>query len=142
MSHLPQQRIAIDTMQLGQPVVFEFERAGETLEAVVIRLHGGWSAFVNRCPHWNVDLDMGERRFISKTTGLVVCSNHGALFNTVSGHCEWGPCEGKSLEMLTTWEEGEELVVVFTAQDRLPVAKDELVTEAPDQGCSDGDSNS
>ncbi|NVB39719.1 Rieske 2Fe-2S domain-containing protein [Pseudenhygromyxa sp. WMMC2535] len=102
---------AVASLAIGEVRVFDFERDGEAFEGFVVRHQGGLSAFLNRCPHWNVDLDMGERRFYSRVVGRIFCVNHGALFEPSSGYCESGPCLGASLERFELRLEGEHALV-------------------------------
>lgn len=88
----------IAALEPGGALVFEFERDGERREGVVLRRGDAYMAFHNRCPHWGVDLDMGERQFLSKLSDMIFCSSHGALFEFGSGYCIAGPCVGSSLE--------------------------------------------
>ncbi len=82
----------------GAAQKFEFERDGERREGFVLRFGTELFAYHNRCPHWGVDLDMGDGRFFSSLTNRIFCSSHGALFVPSTGYCELGPCVGSSLE--------------------------------------------
>ena len=87
-------------LPVGETRRFEYERAGEQEEGFLLALPEGLVAYVNRCPHWNVDLDMGSGDFLARRVGKIICRNHGALFDPLSGVCEMGPCFGQSLESL------------------------------------------
>ena len=50
-------------LALGESEQFELERDGEALGGFVLRHAAGLFAFLNRCPHWAVDLDLGDGRF-------------------------------------------------------------------------------
>ncbi len=103
----------VGRLALGEARTFPFQREGEAREGFVLRHEDGLSAFANRCPHWDVDLDMGEGRFYSHVTERIFCSNHGALFVPHSGYCDAGPCSGRSLERFElTLEGGDALVEV------------------------------
>jgi nitrite reductase/ring-hydroxylating ferredoxin subunit len=55
-------------------------------------------AFANRCPHVpRYALDFGDGEVVDARDGRVVCANHGARFDPVSGVCTSGPCLGRSL---------------------------------------------
>jgi len=88
----------LDALAEGETRKFTFEREGERLGGFVIRYEGTLYAYANRCPHWSVDLDMGEGRLISELSQRIFCSNHGALFVPSTGYCDAGPCRGLSLE--------------------------------------------
>lgn len=99
----------------GEARVFAFERESETREGFVLRYREQLFAYHNRCPHWGVDLDMGEGKFYSQLNERIFCSSHGALFSPESGYCEAGPCVGDSLERFELRAEGEDAVVVTIA---------------------------
>lgn len=96
----------LDTLADGETRKFEFEREGERLEGFVVRYAGQLHVYANRCPHWSVDLDMGEGRLFSQLSQRIFCSNHGALFVPDTGYCEAGPCRGLSLERFAWIAEG------------------------------------
>lgn len=99
----------------GEALVFEFERDRERREGFVLRVGDELFAYHNRCPHWGVDLDMGERRFFSGLTERIFCSSHGALFEPRSGYCEAGPCVGRELERFELELDGEDAAQVTIA---------------------------
>ena len=99
---------------------FTDRRDGETQEGFVMRTESGWVAYRNWCPHWGVDLDMGEGRFFSALTGRIFCSSHGALFSVRTGYCEAGPCVGDSLEQFGVRREGDRAIVTIDDEDPHP----------------------
>ena len=105
----------LDKLNHGEAHPFEFERAGETQLGFIMRLESdgqaSWVAYRNWCPHWGVDLDMGEGRFYAKKVDRIFCKNHGALFRIHDGFCDAGPCASESLERFDVRVEGDELVV-------------------------------
>jgi len=92
----------------GESLTFELERAGETLPAFVLRHDAGLFAYLNRCPHWAVDLDLGDGRFYAEDVDRIYCKNHGALFRVADGVCDHGPCLGQALQALQVTAEGED----------------------------------
>ncbi|MGQ4878217.1 Rieske (2Fe-2S) protein [Billgrantia sp. LNSP4103-1] len=68
--------------------------------AFLVRVHGRISAFVNRCPHRQVPLNLPDGDFLESSRELIQCGVHGALFLPESGECVFGPCQGRSLEPL------------------------------------------
>lgn len=101
----------LDKLAHGEAHAFEFERDGETQMGFVMRNQDGWVAYRNWCPHWGVDLDMGEGRFYAKKVDRIFCKNHGALFQIDTGYCDAGPCASESLESFKVCEDGEQIVV-------------------------------
>ena len=54
-------------------------------------------AFRNYCQHWtDVRLDKGDGAFVRNEE--IFCQKHGATFEKDGGYCNFGPCEGSSLE--------------------------------------------
>lgn len=85
-------------MKVGQAHVFRFRRARSILEGFFLRTEDGFAAYANECPHWHVDLDLGDGVFWDDSNRRILCKNHGALFHPQTGICELGPCVGQSLE--------------------------------------------
>jgi nitrite reductase/ring-hydroxylating ferredoxin subunit len=98
-------------LELGKARVFRFRRGRLALEGFVLRASGGLVAFVNECPHWHVDLDLGDGEFWDDSAGKILCKNHGALFDAETGVCELGPCVGLALERLEFEQEGDRVWV-------------------------------
>lgn len=74
-------------------------------EAFVVRHRGALFAYLNRCPHWGVDLDLGMGDFVDRRVGRIFCRNHAAEFLPDTGECVRGPCVGERLTAITI-EEG------------------------------------
>ncbi|WP_430505198.1 Rieske (2Fe-2S) protein [Haloparvum sp. PAK95] len=54
-------------------------------------------AFRNYCQHWtDVRLDKGDGAYVRNEE--IFCQKHGATFEKDGGYCNFGPCEGSSLE--------------------------------------------
>lgn len=72
------------------------EESGEEDEAILTRLDGEVTGWINRCMHFrHIRLDKGSGA--PKRNGELVCANHGALFEDDTGRCTHGPCEGAYL---------------------------------------------
>jgi nitrite reductase/ring-hydroxylating ferredoxin subunit len=97
----------------GQSRTFHFRRDGFTEEAFVLKLPAGLFAYLNRCPHWHVDLDLGDGRFYDEELGRIYCKNHGALFLPETGECDSGPCFGDSLESFSVTLDGADAIVTI-----------------------------
>ncbi|HEX3775557.1 MAG TPA: Rieske 2Fe-2S domain-containing protein [Polyangiaceae bacterium] len=101
----------VERLALGEARVFEFERDGEQLEGFLLRHRAGLFAYVNRCPHWAVDLDLGDGRFYAADVDRIYCKNHGALFRVEDGMCDLGPCFGQALESFAVELEGDDAFI-------------------------------
>lgn len=86
----------------------------DTTEAFVVQLADAVVAFENYCPHWrDVRLDKGDGATVRN--GELVCEKHGATFESDSGLCNFGPCEGAVLEEVSVAVEDG---VVYLTDDR------------------------
>lgn len=65
-------------------------------EAILIRLADGVVSWLNYCQHFtHIKLDKGDGA--PMRDGEVICANHGAYFESDTGLCTFGPCEGAYL---------------------------------------------
>lgn len=103
--------VGANRLRPGQSLRFDFTRGALKLEGFVLRSGDGVAAFVNSCPHWSVDLDLGTGEFYDEKLDRIVCRNHGALFDPKSGACDWGPCTGHSLERFEVELDADDVVV-------------------------------
>ena len=88
-------------------------RSSEEKEAILVRIEGddtiyGW---LNYCQHMtHIQLDKGDGALMRD--GEIVCQNHGAWFESDSGLCTFGPCEGAFLnDIEVKVEEGDVYLV-------------------------------
>ena len=88
---------AVGELGNGQSKKFVIQRPDRETEAVLIKINGQHHAYLNLCRHWMVGLDFDDNDFFSEGGEWLVCKNHGALYNPVTGVCESGPCGGASL---------------------------------------------
>lgn len=58
---------------------------------------GKLNCFSNLCPHAGQPLNWAPNKFLSRDGELIVCSTHGATYDSASGSCRGGPCRGKQL---------------------------------------------
>ena len=95
----------------GETKPFAFSRYGVEQDGFVLCYNGTFAAFVNLCPHWNVDLDLGRGEFFDERFDAIICRNHGALFEPHTGRCKAGPCVGAGLERFEVTRDGPDLLV-------------------------------
>ena len=101
----------------GDSRIFEFERGAERVPGFLLcHASAGLVAYLNRCPHWSVDLDLGDERFYAEDIDRIYCKNHGALFRVSDGLCDYGPCLGKSLVRCEIELEGDDAWVSLAPQ--------------------------
>ncbi len=112
------QRVVVEGGALlseGESRVVPVEIRGRAREAFVLRTEGGFAAFLNECPHWAVELDLGDGHFYDEAIERIYCKNHGALFHPMTGMCETGPCLGRSLERFELEVQGSDVVMLVPA---------------------------
>ncbi|MDX8390091.1 MAG: Rieske (2Fe-2S) protein [Mariprofundaceae bacterium] len=85
----------------GAAVCFDFQArmflpSGEVVELTeqgfLICFQGGLRAWRNHCPHVGAPLDWVPGQFFNDDGKLLLCHNHYALFEPLSGECVAGPC--------------------------------------------------
>jgi len=109
-------------------------------EAILTRTDGDVHAWINRCQHWtDVRLDDGDGATVRN--GEILCEKHGAYFETDTGYCNYGPCEGSQLPRVEVETEGDDIYLVDSDYELVgvgPMDKDEDDDEMP-QGTRGGD---
>lgn len=70
----------------------------EGISGFALRTRGQLVAFVNACPHQLLALNWRPHDFLDAARQHIVCANHGAVFDPVSGACIAGPCAGTMLQ--------------------------------------------
>jgi nitrite reductase/ring-hydroxylating ferredoxin subunit len=88
----------------GRGVRFEVEYFGHNTPAFVVRYAGGVHAYLNRCAHVAMELDWQEGVFFDHAGRDLLCSTHGATYDTQSGRCVGGPCNRSPLVKLSVEE--------------------------------------
>ena len=89
-----------DELAVGATKKFSFERTGQVLEAFVANFRGEFVAYVNRCVHLPISLDLDDNDFFTCDRQFFVCKTHGSVYEPSAGKCIGGPGQGKSLERL------------------------------------------
>lgn len=78
-------------------LLFRVREGFDEVEVVLVRLTDGVAAWKNYCQHWtDVRLDRGSGALVRE--GELVCQKHAATFETDTGYCTFGPCEGAALD--------------------------------------------
>lgn len=90
--------VAVEEVPAEGTLLFTVRDGFDTEEAILTGLSdGSVHAFRNYCTHWtDVRLDKGSGAMVRN--GEIVCQKHGATFAQGSGYCDFGPCEGSTLE--------------------------------------------
>ena len=91
-------------VERGKGVRFQVEYFGSPAPAFAVRQAGAVHAYLNRCAHVAMELDWQEGVFFDLAGRDLLCSTHGATYETRSGRCVGGPCNGSSLVKLRVEE--------------------------------------
>ena len=78
------------------PRVFVFGRRWNALEIIVVRDGNEVHAYLNRCAHQALPLNLG-RSIRTTAERLLLCDHHAAAFRIRDGFCVDGVCHGASL---------------------------------------------
>ena len=70
------------------------------LRGFVVRAGIEVHAYLNRCAHLALPLNLLPDRFLTHDGSMLLCTAHGALFEKSTGFCVAGPCSGQSLTRL------------------------------------------
>ena len=73
----------------------------------MVNWHDEYVAYLNCCPHTQVNLNWMPNQFLDIESRFLQCSLHGAIFEPQTGLCIRGPCLGQSLTPLPTVVQGE-----------------------------------
>jgi len=68
------------------------------LRCFVVRAGEKVCAYVNRCAHQQLPLNLLPDRFLTHDGSMILCTAHGAIFEKSTGYCVAGPCAGRLLE--------------------------------------------
>lgn len=90
----------------GLAMPFDVVYGGQTCRAFAVRYEGVARAFLNRCSHVAMEMDMMPNRFFDQTGHWLICSTHGAVYSPVDGTCAGGPCRGGLVQIQVTELEG------------------------------------
>lgn len=99
---------------------FTFERDGVVEEGFVIRYKGRFFAYRNLCSHIPLKMDQDSGAFFNPCGSNLVCKNHGAMFDPLTGKCITGPPKGKYLRWLSIAVAGDSIFLIF--KDARPAA--------------------
>ncbi len=107
---------SVDEIPNNSTFIFRvYDPAEETeKEAILTQLEDGPIGWLNYCQHYtHIKLDKGSGA--EMRNGEIICTNHGAYFESDTGYCNFGPCEGAYLnDVKITVEDG----TVYLSDDR------------------------
>ena len=92
----------------GKDIVID--DAGVRIGVFVVRWNGNVHGYLNSCPHARLPLNWKDDSFFDLSRNYLLCANHGAFFDVVSGACVRGPCKGQSLRPVPIRIEGDSIL--------------------------------
>ncbi len=107
-----------DLQESGLAVPFDVQYQGQSCWAFAIRFRGEVHAYLNRCSHVAMEMDLEENRFFDSTGQWLICATHGALYAPDTGRCMNGPCRGALVKIALSEQDG--LVGWHTQSQLLP----------------------
>lgn len=90
---------------------FSLLKDGAPYPIFVVRDQAGVRAFENICPHARLPLNAEADRFFDAARAVLVCVNHGAHFDPVTGLCLRGPCKGERLRAFPVTTDGDSVLI-------------------------------
>lgn len=106
-----------DLQEGGLAVPFDVLYQGQSCWAFAIRFKGEVHAYLNRCSHVAMEMDLQANRFFDTTGQWLICATHGALYAPDTGRCINGPCRGALVKIalfeqdgLVGWHTGTQLL--------------------------------
>lgn len=89
-----------DLVEGGSAIPFDVVYDGEACRAFAIRYDGLPQAYLNRCSHVPVELDLQPNRVFDDSGQWLVCASHGAVYQPDTGQCAGGPCRGGLVKIM------------------------------------------
>jgi len=80
---------------------------GRPCRAFAIRFQGQVHAYLNRCMHVPMEMDMLPNRFFDHSGQWLICATHGATYRPDTGACAGGPCRGGLIAIDLTELDGQ-----------------------------------
>lgn len=99
--------------EIPDPGAREFSPPGAQFpdEYFVVRRGEHVACFSNVCTHMEQPLNWAPNRFLNKSGEYIVCPAHGATYDSLSGECRGGPCNGRGLARWPVWLDNGRIIV-------------------------------
>ena len=95
-----------DLREGGEAVPFDLVYDGQVCRAFAVRHQGQALAYLNRCTHVAMEMDIRPNRFFDATGRWLICATHGAVYQPATGACAGGPCNGGLTRIVLSEEAG------------------------------------
>lgn len=91
----------------GLAVPFDVQCGSDCCRAFAIRYKGEVHAYLNRCTHVAMELDLQPNRVFDASGHWLICAAHGAVYAPDSGAGVDGPCRGGLQKIALTERDGQ-----------------------------------
>jgi len=108
----------------GTAVGFDVLLWRQPARGFALRFDGKVVAYLNRCVHVPTEMDWQPGQFLDADKRHIVCSIHGASYETGSGRCVGGPC-GRGRLMAIEVSERDGQVYWYPSRDIAPLVFDD-----------------
>ena len=88
------------------------DKDGARFPIFVVKFGAVIRGYVNSCPHARLPLNWNEDAFFDVSRTYLICANHGAHFEVMTGKCLRGPCKGQALAPFPVSLDGETIVTL------------------------------
>lgn len=107
------QRICLsrDLKDGGLGLCFNVQIENKVQPAFVVRYQGMVRAYLNRCGHQSIPLDLDNAYFFNTSGEALVCATHDAHYCPATGECISGPCNGRGLVPISVYEEDGKIYI-------------------------------
>jgi len=90
----------------GIAVLFDLLYFSKPCPAFAVRYAGTAHAYLNRCAHVPMEMDMQPGQFFDISGQWLVCATHGAMYAPHTGACLGGPCRGGLVKIALSEADG------------------------------------
>jgi nitrite reductase/ring-hydroxylating ferredoxin subunit len=95
-----------DLIDSAQAFAFDVSYGARNCRAFAIRYQGQVYAYLNRCAHVPMEMDLQPNRFFDHSGHWLMCSTHGATYQPQTGACRSGPCRGGLIKIDVSEQDG------------------------------------
>jgi nitrite reductase/ring-hydroxylating ferredoxin subunit len=114
---------SVELIERGDAHVFDVLHFREPARAFVLRFDGRLVAYLNRCLHVPTEMDWQYGQFLDSDKAYILCANHGATYEPLTGRCAGGPCGRGKLTAMDV-EERDGQVYWYPSRDTRPAFAD------------------
>lgn len=98
-----------DLIERGKGIRFPLTAWGDDATGFAVRYEGVPRAYLNRCAHLSVELDLSQGTFFDSSAEHLVCGHHGAMYVPDTGRCATGACAGQKLHAIAVTEKDNQV---------------------------------